>query len=110
VAMTAPSLSAWAQDASVFKPTAETPVIDSAVPTDQEDLFNYLKSGTQSSRRRNPARIHLVARTLILAGPSAFSWARLLMPHLPPVTTLIPLVPLSSRKCLTETVTCKDGQ
>ena len=32
--------------ATVFDSTAETPDVDSAVPTDQEDLFRYLKGGT----------------------------------------------------------------
>lgn len=45
LAMIAPSLSVLAQDASVFKPTADTPVIDSAVPTGQDELFDYLTSG-----------------------------------------------------------------
>jgi len=45
LAVLVPSLGVLAQDASVFKPTAETPDIDSAVPTGQDELFTYLKSG-----------------------------------------------------------------
>ena len=35
--------------ATVFDPTAETPDVDSAVPTDLEDLFSYLQDGSYKS-------------------------------------------------------------
>ena len=35
--------------ATVFDPTAETPDVDSAVPTDLEDLFRYLRDGSYKS-------------------------------------------------------------
>lgn len=58
LAVTVPNSNVLAQDASVFKPTAETPVIDSAVPTDQEDLFNYLKSGAYTEFAAKESSAH----------------------------------------------------